>query len=111
MPNSNSQSYRIRNGECLERSTDQKLTDYSNNKRYCKEQGLSPTTSKNTAKNTYRKTRKADKQVQRRVSQKTVRFKSASPHSKQSGGFRKKNKTKTKKMKRTKRCGIALEFI
>ena len=98
----NEQSYRIRNGECLARSIDQKKYDYKKNKRYCKEQGLSPTTSKNTAMNTYRKPRNVDKHVEKRVTQKTVRFKSASPHSKQAGGFRKKNKQKKIKQKKIK---------
>lgn len=92
MPNSNSQSYRIKNGECLKRSKDQRKRDYHSNINYCKEQGLSPTTSKNTGLNTYKKKLREDKNVQRNVSHKRVRFKSVSPHNKQKGGTRKKRK-------------------
>ena len=97
MPNSNSQSYRIRDGECLKRSNDQIKTDYRKNKKYCKQQGFSPTTSKNTGLNSHRKKLKEDKNVQRRVSNKSVRFKSVSPSNKQEGGFRKRKYNKTKK--------------
>ena len=97
MPKSNSQSYRIINGSCLKRSNDQIKEDYRSNKKYCKQQGLSPTTSKNTGLNSYRKKLKEDKNVQRNVSNKRVRFKSVSPANKQEGGFRKRKYNKTKK--------------
>ena len=97
MPNSNPQSYRIRDGACLKRSNDQIKTDYRKNKKYCKEQGFSPTTSKNTGLNSYKKKLKEDKTVQRRVSNKSVRFKSVSPSNKTEGGFRKRKYNKTKK--------------
>lgn len=97
MPSSNSQSYRIINGSCLKRSNDQIKADYRSNKKYCKQQGLSPTTSKNTGLNSYRKKLKEDKNVQRTVSNKRVRFKSVSPSNKQEGGFRKRKYNKTKK--------------
>ena len=97
MPNSNSQSYRLINGSCLKRSNDQIKADYRSNKKYCKQQGLSPTTSKNTGLNSYRKKLKEDKNIQRNVSNKRVRFKSVSPANKQEGGFRKRKYNKTKK--------------
>lgn len=97
MPYSNPQGYRIKDGTCMKRSDDQLKSDYRNNKQYCKEQGFSPTTSKNTASNTHRKKHKKDKDVPRPVPRKTVRFKSVSPSKKQEGGFRKRKYNKTKK--------------
>jgi len=100
MPYSNPQGYRIKDGTCFKRSDDQIKSDYRKNKKYCKEQGFSPTTSKNTGLNTHRKKHKNDKNVQRTVSNKSVRFKSISPSHKQEGGFRKRKYNKTKKYKK-----------
>lgn len=100
MPYSNPQGYRIKDGTCLKRSDDQLKSDYRKNKNYCKEQGFSPTTSKNTGLNTYRKKRKKDNDVPRTGSRKRVRFKSVSPPNQTEGGFRKRKYTKTKKHKK-----------
>ena len=100
MPYSNPQGYRIKDGTCLKRSDDQLKSDYRKNKKYCKEQGFSPTTSKNTGLNTHRKKHKKDNDVPRPVSHKTVRFKSVSPPNKTEGGFRKRKYNKTKKNKK-----------
>lgn len=106
MVNSNRTGYRIRNGECLQRSDQQILDDAKNNKKECRAQGFSPNTSKNTAKNTYKKTKKGDPKTDSALRKKksntikTVRFRTPSPN--QEGG-KKKRKTRRKRTSSTKR--------
>lgn len=98
MVNPNSQGYRLRKEEnttiCLGRSDDQIIYDFINNKRNCREQGFSPTTSKNTGRNSYRKRKKVDTNVIRKKGTKTVRIKTPSPQ--QTGG-KKHRKSQVKK--------------
>ena len=106
MVKSNSQGYRIQNGECLQRSDQQILDDAKDNKKECRAQGYSPTTSKNTAKNSYKKTKKGDPKTDSALRKKksntikTVRFRTPSPN--QEGG-KKKRKTRRKRTSSTKR--------
>jgi len=102
MVKSNSQGYRLRdeNGKiiCLPRSKDQKIMDANDNRKECKAQGFSPTTSKNTALNTYKKKEQSDPKKEslkekKSTITKTVRFRTPSP--KQEGG-KKKRKTRRK---------------
>ena len=100
MVNSNRQGYRIYNGECLQRSDQQILDDASDNRKECRAQGFSPTTSTNTGKNSYKKTKKGDPKTdsalrkKKSENPKTVRFRTPSP--KQEGG-KKKRKTRRKR--------------
>lgn len=106
MVKANSQGYRLRKEEdttiCLDRSDAQIIDDAINNKRNCKEQGFSPTTSKNTGRNSYRKKKNIDKNVIRKKGTKTVRIKTPSPQ--QSGGkTRRKSQVKNKSKKSIRR--------
>jgi len=102
----NSQGYRLRKEDnvtvCLNRSDDQIIDDAINNKRNCKEQGFSPTTSKNTGYNSYRKKKNKDKNVIRKKGTKTVRIKTPSPQ--QSGGKKhRKSQVKKKRVNNTRK--------
>ena len=102
----NSQGYRINNGNCLQRSDNQIMADANDNKKECKAQGFSPTTSKNTALNSYKKRKKSDpkntalKQKRSDIT-KTVRFRTPSP--KQEGGKKKGKSTRKKRRSSKKR--------
>ncbi len=100
MVNSNRTGYRIVDkGMCLQRSDQQILDDASDNRKECRAQGFSPTTSTNTGKNSYKKTKKGDPKTDSALKKKnstitkTVRFRTPSP--KQEGG-KKKRKTRRK---------------
>lgn len=106
MVNSNRTGYRIRNGECLQRSNEQILDDAKDNRKECRAQGFSPNTSTNTAKNTYRKTKKGDpttySALRKKKSQQTKRVRFRTPSPKQEGG-KKKRKTTRKRPSSKKR--------